>query len=170
MKKFYSLLILLLFVFAVLFFSLHYESSQELRMTKKQRVKEKIASNVFVPKNYFDKTSLFIGQIKNKDSHFSSYGIRITNQNLHTTSEDWRFFDQNFEHIGKVKFRIQISEEAYNFFKKSEVESNFLTLNNSNSIIGLKNCLDECFSKNNDVSLSNCDCSYWFSIQDKIVF
>ena len=99
-------------------------------------------------------------------SYYSSYGIRITNQNLHTTSEDWRFFDENFEHIGEVQFRIQISEEAYNFFKRSDIESNSFILNNSSSIIGLNNCLDECFSKNNNESLLDCDCSSWFSKQD----
>ena len=119
-----------------------------------------------MPKNYFNKAVLFLDQIKNKHSYYSSYGIRITNQKLHTTSEDWRFFDENFEHIGEVQFRIQISEEAYNFFKRSDIESNSFILNNSSSIIGLNNCLDECFSKNNNESLLDCDCSSWFSKQD----
>jgi hypothetical protein len=142
MKKIYSLLIFVFFVCAVIL-SLPSESSQVLQLNK---------------------AVLFLDQIKNKHSYYSSYGVRITNQNLHTTSEDWRFFDENFEHIGEVQFRIQISEEAYNFFKRSDIESNIL--NNSNSIIGLDNCLDECFSKNNNESLLDCDCSSWFSKQD----
>ena len=153
------------FVCAVIF-SLPSESSQVFQLSKKQRIKDIIASNVFVPKNYFNKAVLFLDQIKNKHSYYSSYGIRITNQKLHTTSEDWRFFDENFEHIGEVQFRIQISEEAYNFFKRSDIESNSFILNNSSSIIGLNNCLDECFSKNNNESLLDCDCSSWFSKQD----
>ena len=165
MKKIYSFLIFVFFVCAVIF-SLPSESSQVLQLTKKQRIKDLIASNVFVPKNYFNKAVLFLDQIKNKHSYYSSYGIRITNQNIHTTSEDWRFFDENFEHIGEVRFRIQISEEAYIFFKRSDIESNSFILNNSSSIIGLNNCLDECFSKNNNESLLNCDCSSWFSKQD----
>ena len=165
MKIIYSLLIFVFFVCAVIF-SLPSESSQVLQLTKKQRIKDLIASNVFVPKNYFNKAALFLDQIKNKHSYYSSYGIRITNQNLHTTSEDWRFFNENFEHIGEVKFRIQISEEAYNFFRRSVIESNSFILNNSSSVIGLNNCLDECFSKNKNGSLLNCDCSSWFSKQD----
>ena len=165
MKKIYSFLIFVFFVCAVIF-SLPSESSQVLQLSKKQRIKDLIASNVFVPKNYFNKAVLFLDQIKNKHSYYSSYDIRITNQNLHTTSEDWRFFDENFEHIGEVKFRIQISEETYNFFKRSDIESNSFILNNSSSIIGLNNCLDGCFSKNNNESLLNCDCSSWFSKQD----
>ena len=165
MKKIYSFLIFVFFVCAVIF-SLPSESSQVLQLTKKQRIKDLIASNVFVPENYFNKAVLFLDQIKNKHSYYSSYDIRITNQNLHTTSEDWRFFDENFEHIGEVKFRIQISEETYNFFKRSDIESNSFILNNSSSIIGLNNCLDECFSKNNNESLSDCDCSSWFSKQN----
>jgi hypothetical protein len=161
MKKIYSLLIFVFFVCAVIL-SLPSESSQVLQLTKKQKIKDLIASNVFVPENYFNKAVLFLDQIKNKHSYYSSYGVRITNQNLHTTSEDWRFFDENFEHIGEVQFRIQISEEAYNFFKRSDIESNSFILNNSSSIIGLNNCLDECFSKNNNESLLNCDCSSWF--------
>jgi hypothetical protein len=161
MKKIYSFLIFVFFVCAVIF-SLPSESSQVLQLTKKQRIKDLIASNVFVPKNYFNKAVLFLDQIKNKHSYYSSYGIRITNQNIHTTSEDWRFFDENFEHIGEVRFRIQISEKAYIFFKRSDIESNSFILNNSSSIIGLNNCLDECFSKNNNESLLNCDCSSWF--------
>jgi len=165
MKKIYSFLIFVFFVCAVIF-SLPSESSQVFQLSKKQRIKDIIASNVFVPKNYFNKAVLFLDQIKNKHSYYSSYGIRITNQKLHTTSEDWRFFDENFEHIGEVQFRIQISEEAYNFFKRSDIESNSFILNNSSSIIGLNNCLDECFSKNNNESLLDCDCSSWFSKQD----
>lgn len=161
MKKIYSFLIFVFFVCAVIF-SLPSESSQVLQLTKKQRIKDLIASNVFVPKNYFNKAVLFLDQIKNKHSYYSSYGIRITNQNINTTSEDWRFFDENFEHIGEVRFRIQISEKAYIFFKRSDIESNSFILNNSSSIIGLNNCLDECFSKNNNESLLNCDCSSWF--------
>ena len=165
MKKIYSLLIFVLFVCAVIL-SIPSESSQILQLTKKQKIKGLIASNVFVPENYFNKAELFLDQIKNKHSYYSSYGIRITNQNLHTTSEDWRFFDENFEHIGEVKFRIQISKEAYNFFKRSDIESNSFILKNSSSIIGLNNCLDECFSKDNNESLSDCDCSSCFSKQD----
>jgi hypothetical protein len=161
MKKIYSFLIFVFFVCAVIF-SLPSESSQVLQLTKKQRIKDLIASNVFVPKNYFNKAVLFLDQIKNKHSYYPSYGIRITNQNINTTSEDWRFFDENFEHIGEVRFRIQISEKAYIFFKRSDIESNSFILNNSSSIIGLNNCLDECFSKNNNESLLNCDCSSWF--------
>ena len=165
MKKIYSLLIFVFFVCAVILF-LPSESSQVLQLTKKQKIKDLIASSVFIPKNYFNKAVLFLDQIKNKHSYYSSYGIRITNQKLHTTSEDWRFFDENFEHIGEVKFRIQISEETYNFYKSPDVVSNSIILNNSSSIIGLNNCLDECFSKNNNKSLLNCDCSSWFSKQD----
>ena len=165
MKIIYSLLIFVLFVCAVIL-SIPSESSQILQLTKKQKIKGLIASNVFVPENYFNKAELFLDQIKNKHSYYSSYGIRITNQNLHTTSEDWRFFDENFERIGEVKFRIQISEEAYNFFRRSVIESNSFILNNSSSVIGLNNCLDECFSKNKNGSLLNCDCSSWFSKQD----
>ena len=169
MKKIYPILIFVFFTCAVIF-SLPSKSSQVFQLTKKQEIKDLIASDVFVPKNYVNKAALFLYQIKNKNSYYSSYGIRITNQNLHTTSKDWRFFNENFEHIGEVKFRIQISEKAYNFFKRSGVESNSFILNNSVSIIGLNNCLDECFSKNNNESLFDCDCSSWFSKQDRIVF
>jgi len=165
MKKICFFLIFVFFVCAVIL-SLPSESSQVLQLTKKQKIKDLIASNVFIPKNYFNKAVFFLDQIKNKSSYYSSYGIRITNQNLHTTSEDWRFFDENFEQIGDVKFRIQISEEAYNFFKKSDIESNSYILNNSSSIIGLNNCLDECFTKNNNEPLLDCDCSSWFSKQN----
>lgn len=165
MKKIYSLLFFVFFVCGVFFF-LPSESSQVIQLTKKQKVKELIANDVFVPKNYFNKAALFLDRIKNKHSYYSSYDIRITNQNLHTTSEDWRFFDENYEQIGEVKFRIQISEEAYNFFEKSDVESNSFILNSASSIIGLNYCLNECFSKNNNESLLNCDCSSWFSKQN----
>ena len=87
MRKIYSLLIFVFFTCAVIF-SLPSKSSQVFQLTKKQEIKDLIASDVFVPKNYINKATLFLYQIKNKNLYYSSYGIRITNQNLHTTSED----------------------------------------------------------------------------------
>ena len=166
MKKINILIIIAFFGCAALFFTLPSESSQIFQLTKKQSVKQRIANNVFVPKNYQNNASLFLEQIKNKKTYSPSYEIRLTNKNIHTTSEDWRFFEENFKHIGEVKFEIQISKGAYRFFKKSIINKDIGDLEQSDSEKGLYNCLDSCFSKNEEGRSVNCNCSSWFSRLD----
>ena len=56
-------------------------------------------------------TVLFLNQVKNKERYFPNYEVRITN-NLHVTSGDWRFFQENYDNIGSVKLVVEISKNV----------------------------------------------------------
>ena len=66
-------------------------SNDVKEISLKEKIKNEIANDVFIPSEYNDKGILFLNQVKNKESYFTNYEVRITN-NLHVTSGDWPFF------------------------------------------------------------------------------
>ncbi|MDC3034605.1 hypothetical protein OA260_00700, partial [bacterium] len=84
-------------------------------------------------------------QIKNKESFFPYYEVRVTN-NVHVTSGDWRFFQENFEHIGNVKLVIEISKNVFNDLKK-QTDINLLNPKFNKLIKSTCKCLNICFER-----------------------
>ena len=120
-------------------------SSDEKEISIKEKIKSEIANDVFIPNEYNDKGILFLNQVKNKKSYFPKYEVRITN-NVHVTSGDWRFFQENYDHIGNVKLVIEISKNMFNDLKK-QADINLLNPNLNEEIKGIYECLNICFER-----------------------
>ena len=89
MKKGILILFFVTFLLTIYITSIK-SSSDEKEISIKEKIKSEIANDVFIPNEYNDKGILFLNQVKNKESYFPNYEVRITN-NLHVTSGDWRF-------------------------------------------------------------------------------
>ena len=166
MKKIYLLLLFTLWVSAVFLFLLPSETKQIYDLTKKEKISTKIANDIFIPSNINNKVLFFLDQIKKKNSHFRSYDIRLTQKNVFTTSEDWRFFGENLDQIGPIRITIQISEGTYKFFSEYLLNRNLTLPLSVGSGKGLYDCLNNCFEGINYESLERaprCDCTTWFS-------
>ena len=120
-------------------------SSDEKEISIKEKIKSEIANDVFIPNEYNDKGILFLNQVKNKKSYFPKYEVRITN-NVHVTSGDWRFFQENYDHIGNVKLVIEISKDVFNDLKK-QGDFNLLNPSFNAEIKGIYECLNICFER-----------------------
>ena len=120
-------------------------SSDEKEISIKEKIKSEIANDVFIPNEYNDKGILFLNQVKNKKSYFPKYEVRITN-NVHVTSGDWRFFQENYDHIGNVKLVIEISKNVFNDLKK-QGDFNLLNPSFNAEIKGIYECLKICFER-----------------------
>ena len=120
-------------------------SSDEKEISIKEKIKSEIANDVFIPNEYNDKGVLFLNQVKNKKSYFPKYEVRITN-NVHVTSGDWRFFQENYDHIGNVKLVIEISKNVFNDLKK-QGDFNLLNPSFNAEIKGIYECLNICFER-----------------------
>ena len=120
-------------------------SSDEKEISIKEKIKSEIANDVFIPNEYNDKGILFLNQVKNKKSYFPKYEVRITN-NVHVTSGDWRFFQENYHHIGNVKLVIEISKNVFNDLKK-QGDFNLLNPSFNAEIKGIYECLNICFER-----------------------
>ena len=120
-------------------------SSDEKEISIKEKIKSEIANDVFIPNEYNDKGILFLNQVKNKKSYFPKYEVRITN-NVHVTSGDWRFFQENYDHIGNVKLVIEISKNVFNDLKK-QGDFNLLNPSFNAEIKGIYECLNICFER-----------------------
>ena len=120
-------------------------SSDEKEISIKEKIKSEIANDVFIPNEYNDKGILFLNQVKNKKSYFPKYEVRITN-NVHVTSGDWRFFQENYDHIGNVKLVIEISKNVFNDLKK-QGDFNLLNPSFNAEIKSIYECLNICFER-----------------------
>ena len=120
-------------------------SSDEKEISIKEKIKSEIANDVFIPNEYNDKGILFLNQVKNKKSYFPKYEVRITN-NVHVTSGDWRFFQENYHHIGNVKLVIEISKNVFNDLKK-QGDFNLLNPSFNAEIKDIYECLNICFER-----------------------
>ncbi len=144
MKK--GILILFFFKFLLtIYITSIKSSSDEKEISIKEKIKSEIANDVFIPNEYNDKGILFLNQVKNKKSYFPKYEVRITN-NVHVTSGDWRFFQENYDHIGNVKLVIEISKNVFNDLKK-QVDFNLLNPSFNAEIKGIYECLNICFER-----------------------
>ena len=141
--------ILILFLVTFLLFITYIISQKPLNEAKetsiKEKIKSEIANDVFIPSEYNDKGILFLNQVKNKESYFPNYEVRITN-NVHVTSGDWRFFQENYHHIGNVKLVIEISKNVFNDLKKQD-DFNLLNPSFNREIKGIYECLNICFER-----------------------
>ena len=144
MKK--GILILFFVTFSLTIYITYIKSSSdEKEMSIKEKIKSEIANDVFIPNEYNDKGILFLNQVKNKKSYFPKYEVRITN-NVHVTSGDWRFFQENYDHIGNVKLVIEISKDVFNDLKK-QGDFNLLNPSFNAEIKGIYECLNICFER-----------------------
>ena len=145
MKKSISILFFVTFLLCILYFFYQKPSSDVKEISMKEKIKNEIANDVFIPNEYNDKGILFLNQIKNKESFFPYYEVRVTN-NVHVTSGDWRFFQENFEHIGNVKLVIEISKNVLNDLKK-QADINLLNPKFNKKIKSIYECIDICFER-----------------------
>ena len=144
MKK--GILILFFVTFSLTIYITSIKSScDEKEISIKEKIKSEIANDVFIPNEYNDKGILFLNQVKNKKSYFPKYEVRITN-NVHVTSGDWRFFQENYDHIGNVKLVIEISKNVFNDLKK-QADFNLLNPSFNAEIKGIYECLKICFER-----------------------
>ena len=93
MKKSILILIFVTFFLCIIYILSQKPSNDVKEISIKEKIKNEIANDVFIPSEYNDKGILFLNQVKNKESYFPVYEVRITN-NLHVTSGDWRFFSR----------------------------------------------------------------------------
>ena len=164
MKK--NLLVLLLTAATCAAIALQFSRSpsETNKSSEKERIRKEIANDVFIPTKSENKGALFLNQITTKPNYFSSYEVRMTNI-VHSTSGDWRFFTENFEHIGEVKLIIAISESAYRFLLKLKVNDQS-TLEAVPPLKGLYQCVNSCFKRLEQTSgelETQCDCKAAFS-------
>ena len=145
MKKGVLILFLVTFFLCIIFIKSQKPSNDENEISIKEKIKSEIANDIFIPSEYDDKGILFLNQVKNKESYFPNYEIRITN-NVHVTSDDWRFFQENYDHIGNVKLVIEISKNVFNDLKK-QADINLLNPNLNGEIKGIYECLNICFER-----------------------
>ena len=144
MKKGILILFFVTFLLTIYITSIK-SSSDEKEISIKEKIKTEIANDVFIPNEYNDKGILFLNQVKNKESYFPKYEVRITN-NVHVTSGDWRFFQENYHHIGNVKLVIEISKNVFNDLKK-QGDFNLLNPSFNREIKGIYECLNICFER-----------------------
>ena len=144
MKKGILILFFVTFLLTIYITSIK-SSSDEKEISIKEKIKTEIANDVFIPNEYNDKGILFLNQVKNKKSYFPKYEVRITN-NVHVTSGDWRFFQENYHHIGNVKLVIEISKNVFNDLKKQD-DFNLLNPSFNREIKGIYECLNICFER-----------------------
>ena len=144
MKKGILILFFVTFLLTIYITSIK-SSSDEKEISIKEKIKSEIANDVFIPNEYNDKGILFLNQVKNKKSYFPKYEVRITN-NVHVTSGDWRFFQENYDHIGNVKLVIEISKDVFNDLKK-QGDFNLLNPSFNAEIKGIYECLNICFER-----------------------
>ena len=144
MKKGILILFFVTFLLTIYITSIK-SSSDEKEISIKEKIKSEIANDVFIPNEYNDKGILFLNQVKNKESYFPKYEVRITN-NVHVTSGDWRFFQENYDHIGNVKLVIEISKNVFNDLKKQD-DFNLLNPSFNREIKGIYECLNICFER-----------------------
>ena len=145
MKKGISILFLVIFLLCIIYIISQKHSNDEKEISIKEKIKSEIANDVFIPSEYDDKGILFLNQVKNKKSYFPNYEVRITN-NVHVTSGDWRFFQENYHHIGNVKLVIEISKNVFNDLKK-QADFNLLNPSFNAEIKGIYECLKICFER-----------------------
>ena len=144
MKK--GILILFFFTFLLtIYITSIKSSSDEKEISIKEKIKSEIANDVFIPNEYNDKGILFLNQVKNKESYFTNYEVRITN-NLHVTSGDWRFFQENYDHIGSVKLVVEISKNVFNDLK-NQADISLLNPSFNENIKDIYECLNVCFER-----------------------
>ena len=144
MKKGILILFFVTFLLTIYITSIK-SSSDEKEISIKEKIKSEIANDVFIPNEYNDKGILFLNQVKNKKSYFPKYEVRITN-NVHVTSGDWRFFQENYDHIGNVKLVIEISKNVFNDLKK-QGDFNLLNPSFNAEIKSIYECLNICFER-----------------------
>ena len=144
MKKGILILFFVTFLLTIYITSIK-SSSDEKEISIKEKIKSEIANDVFIPNEYNDKGILFLNQVKNKKSYFPKYEVRITN-NVHVTPGDWRFFQENYDHIGNVKLVIEISKNVFNDLKK-QGDFNLLNPSFNAEIKGIYECLNICFER-----------------------
>ena len=144
MKKGILILFFVTFLLTIYITSIK-SSSDEKEISIKEKIKSEIANDVFIPNEYNDKGILFLNQVKNKESYFPKYEVRITN-NVHVTSGDWRFFQENYDHIGNVKLVIEISKNVFNDLKK-QGDFNLLNPSFNAEIKSIYECLNICFER-----------------------
>ena len=155
MKKGILILFLVTFLLFITYIISQKPYSDEKEISIKERIKSEIANDVFIPSEYNDKGILFLNQVKNKESYFPNYEVRITN-NVHVTSGDWRFFQENYHHIGNVKLVIEISKNVFNDLKK-QADINLLNPNLNGEIKGIYECLNICFERLKQTDGSSCN-------------
>ena len=147
------------------------ETKQVFQLAKQEKITEEIENDVFIPSDYDNKTLFFLNQMKKKRSHFSSYDVRFTDKNIYTTSEDWRFFESNFELLGPVQLNIHVSEGAYKYLTEYLLNKNLTRPITVGSGSGLFDCLKTCFERRPAdplASTTKCDCASWFSNPNQI--
>ena len=145
MKKGILILFLVTFLLCIIYIVSQKPLNEAKETSIKEKIKSEIANDVFIPNEYNDKGILFLNQVKNKESYFPNYEVRITN-NVHVTSGDWRFFQENYHHIGNVKLVIEISKNVFNDLKK-QADINLLNPNLNGEIKGIYECLNICFER-----------------------
>ena len=145
MKKGILILFLVTFLLCIIYIVSQKPLNEAKETSIKEKIKSEIANDVFIPSEYNDKGILFLNQVKNKKSYFPKYEVRITN-NVHVTSGDWRFFQENYDHIGNVKLVIEISKNVFNDLKK-QADINLLNPNLNGEIKGIYKCLNICFER-----------------------
>ena len=145
MKKGILMLFLVTFLLCIIYIVSQKPSNHEKEISIKEKIKSEIANDVFIPSEYDDKGILFLNQVKNKESYFPNYEVRITN-NVHVTSGDWRFFQENYDHIGNVKLVIEISKSVFNDLKK-QGDLNLLNPSFNLEIKDIYECLNICFER-----------------------
>ena len=145
MKKGILILFLVTFLLCIIYIVSQKPLNEAKETSIKEKIKSEIANDVFIPSEYNDKGILFLNQVKNKESYFPNYEVRITN-NVHVTSGDWRFFQENYDHIGNVKLVIEISKNVFNDLKK-QADINLLNPNLNGEIKGIYECLNICFER-----------------------
>ena len=145
MKKGILMLFLVTFLLCIIYIVFQKPSNHEKEISIKEKIKSEIANDVFIPSEYDDKGILFLNQVKNKESYFPNYEVRFTN-NVHVTSGDWRFFQENYDHIGNVKLVIEISKNFFNDLKK-QGDFNLLNPSFNLEIKDIYECLNICFER-----------------------
>ena len=145
MKKGVLILVLITLLLCIIYIISQKPSNEAKESSIKEKIKSEIANDVFIPSEYNDKGILFLNQVKNKETYFPNYEVRITN-NVHVTSGDWRFFQENYDHIGNVKLVIEISKNVFNDLNK-QADINLLNPNLNGEIKCIYKCLNICFER-----------------------
>ena len=118
MKKSILILFFITFFFCIIYILSQKPSNDVKEISIKEKIKNEIANDVFIPSEYNDKGILFLNQVKNKEHYFPLAMRSELQNNAHVTSGDWRFFQENYDHIGSVKLVVEISN-VFNDLKPS---------------------------------------------------
>ncbi len=145
MKKSILVLFFVTFFLCIIYILSQKPSNDVKEISIKEKIKNEIANDVFIPSEYNDKGILFLNQVKNKEHYFPSYEVRITN-NVHVTSGDWRFFQENYDHIGSVKLVVEISKNVFNDLK-NQADISLLNPSFNEKIKDIYECLNICFER-----------------------